>query len=141
MKQCKFELQGDRFVCPTCGANYPASITGFVESRCGLANTPPTKTTPKPNPKGPGDHLHTLIRRCTREDYRPGCGCKKMVAKMNALGPSWCREHIDEIIAKMLTEAQKRSKWKRLTSLPGTKLFIKRMILSAIRKAERENES
>lgn len=88
--------------------------------------------------------LHILIvlltrsaRRYTREDYRPGCGCEDMVIQMNAWGPAGCREHINEIIAKMLTEAKKRGKWKLFVAMPGAKLFIRRMILSAIREAHR----
>ena len=78
-----------------------------------------------------------MIKDRTGEDYITGCGCKGMVTRMNAWGPDGCREHIDEIVTKMHTEAKNRSKWK----LPGVKLFMKRMVLSAIREAEREGRS
>ena len=77
-----------------------------------------------------------MIKDRLGEDYQAGCGCEDMVHLMNTWGPAGCRAHIDEIIAKMHTEAQKRPKWKLLASLPGSKLFIKRMVLSAIREAE-----
>ncbi|MGD9126798.1 MAG: hypothetical protein PVH19_05405 [Planctomycetia bacterium] len=92
-----------------------------------------------PRPRGPGDYLHAAILRLTGEDYQPGCGCDDMVHRMNAWGPAGCRDHINDIAQKILTEAAARKKrWKLLTSLPGATLFIKLMIRSAIRKSERK---
>lgn len=90
----------------------------------------------QPAHRGPGTILHRMIKNRTGEDYEAGCGCQSMVRLMNAWGPSGCREHIDEIINKILTEAKNRPKWKLLASLPGAKLVMKRMALSAIREAE-----
>ena len=86
---------------------------------------------------GPGTILHRKIKNRTGEDYTPNCGCNDMVRRMNAWGPSGCREHLDEIVNKMLAEAKNRPKWKLLASLPGAKIVMKRMVLSAIREAER----
>ena len=83
---------------------------------------------------GPGTILHRMIKERTGEDYTPECGCNDMVRRMNAWGPSGCRAHIDEIVTKMHTEAKNRPKWKLLVALPGAKLVIKRMVLSAIRE-------
>lgn len=85
---------------------------------------------------GPGTILHRKIKQHTGEDYTPDCPCADMARRMNAWGPSGCRAHLDEIVAKMLTEAKNRPKWKLLASLPGAKLVMKRMVLSAIREAE-----
>ena len=90
----------------------------------------------QPARRGPGTILHRMIKDRTGEDYITGCGCKDMVARMNAWGPSGCRNNIDEIVTKMHTEAKNRPKWKLLVSLPGAKLIIRRMILAAIREAE-----
>ena len=87
--------------------------------------------------RGPGTILHRMIKERTGEDYTPNCGCNDMIRRMNAWGPTGCREHLDKIVTKMHTEAKKRPKWKLLASLPGVKLFMKRMVLSAIREAER----
>ena len=92
----------------------------------------------QPAHRGPGTILHRMIKKRTGEDYTPDCGCNDMVRRMNAWGPSGCREHLDEIVTKMHTEAKNRPKWKLLASLPGVKLFMKRMVLAAIREAERK---
>ena len=88
--------------------------------------------------RGTGTILHRMIKDRTGEDYTPNCGCNDMVRRMNAWGPAGCREHLNEIVTKMHTEAKNRPKWKLLASLPGVKLVMKRMVLSAIREAERE---
>ena len=87
--------------------------------------------------RGPGTILHRKIKQRTGEGYTPDCGCEDMTRRMNAWGPAGCRDHLDEIVAKMLTEAKTRPKWKLLAALPGAKLIMKRMVLSAIREAER----
>ena len=92
----------------------------------------------QPTRPGPGTILHRIIKKRTGEDYTPDCPCADMTRRMNAWGPAGCRDHIDEIVTKLHTEAKTRPKWKLLASLPGVKLFMKRMVLSAIREAERE---
>ena len=85
----------------------------------------------------PECNRYRMIKDRLGEDYQSGCGCEDMVHLMNTWGPAGCRAHIDEIVTKMHTEAQKRPKWKLLVALPGAKLFMKRMVLAAIREAER----
>jgi hypothetical protein len=55
---------------------------------------------------------------------------------MNAWGPAGCREHLEEIVGWMVKEANKRGWWKYAVAVPGSRYFIKRMVLGAIRKAE-----
>ena len=55
---------------------------------------------------------------------------------MNAWGPAGCREHLDEIVGWMAEEANKRGWWKYAVAVPGSQLFIKRMVLVAIRTVE-----
>ena len=59
----------------------------------------------------PGTALHTILLEQFNLDFFDECGCKQWVEKMNIWGPQGCREHIDEIVRKMLGEA-KRRKWK-----------------------------
>ena len=53
---------------------------------------------------------------------------------MNSWGPQGCREHIDEIVSWLQEEAIQRG-WKSV-QWPGAKYAIKRLVLTAIKKAE-----
>lgn len=86
-------------------------------------------------PKGPGDYLHEMIKRWTGEDIERGCQCKAWIDRMNAWGPAGCREHLDEIVAHMLSEAKKRG-WK-LTGMPGAKTVAGLAVKRACRMAEK----
>ena len=55
---------------------------------------------------------------------------------MNKWGPAVCREKIDAIIDWMVEEAGKRGWWRFTVAVPGSRYFIKRMVLGAIKKAE-----
>ncbi len=55
---------------------------------------------------------------------------------MNAWGPQGCREHLDEIVAWLLDEAQRRG-W-RTAKLPGARWAIKQLVSQAIRLADKE---
>lgn len=59
----------------------------------------------------PGTTLHDLLLDRFDLDMVQGCGCKQWIEKMNVWGPAGCREHLDEIVRKMLGEAERR-KWK-----------------------------
>ena len=131
------------YQCSQCGFSYDAKYGPEVKRQnCRPLQPRPIKSHAAPQssftwPNGPGTILHRKIKERLGEDYEAGCGCEDMVNQMNAWGPAGCRQHLDEIVAKMLDEAKKRPKWKLLASLPGSKLFIRRMALSAIREAER----
>lgn len=91
--------------------------------------------------KGPGDFLHDAILRWVGEGPTRECGCTDRIVKMNAWGAAGCREHIDEIVAWLVEEATKRGWWSLAVAVPGSRFFIKRMVLSAIKKAEREADT
>ena len=86
-------------------------------------------------PTGPGTELHKIIRRLFGQEYAANCGCADMVRRMNAWGPDGCREHVDEIVDKMMLEGKSR---KMLAAkLPGARMVSKRVVLMAIRRSER----
>lgn len=86
--------------------------------------------------QGPGDYLHLAILRWAGEGPTRKCTCKDRIAKMNKWGPAVCREHLDTIIDWMIEEASKRGWWRYTVAVPRSRLFIKRMVLGAIKKAE-----
>jgi hypothetical protein len=84
----------------------------------------------------PGDYLHLAILKWVGEGPTRSCGCNDRIAKMNAWGPSGCRDHLDTIVDWLADEAKKRGWWKYAVAVPGSRYFIKRMVLGAIKKAE-----
>ena len=56
--------------------------------------------------------------------------------RMNKWGPEGCREKLDVIIDWMIEEAGKRGWWRFTVAVPGSRYFIKRMVLGAIKQAE-----
>jgi hypothetical protein len=91
----------------------------------------------KPPIKGPGDFLHDAIIKWTHESPTRQCSCKDRIAKMNAWGPQGCRERLDEIVEWLVGEATKRGWWKYAVAVPGSRYFIKRLVLGAIKEAEK----
>lgn len=89
----------------------------------------------KGNP-GPGDCLHKAILRWVGEGPTRECGCTDRINQMNAWGASGCREHLGEIVGWLEEEAKKRGWWRFAVAVPGSRYFIKWLVLSAIRKAE-----
>jgi hypothetical protein len=61
--------------------------------------------------QGPGDHLHSLVRRYFGEQATLGCGCAEWINKLNAWGAAGCREHIDEIAERLLNQADEKGWW------------------------------
>jgi len=92
---------------------------------------------PQPN-KGPGDYLHDAILRWVGESPTADCQCRSRIARMNAWGPAGCREHLEEIVGWLAEEAKKRGWWRYAVCMPGSRLFLRRLVLRAIRKTERE---
>jgi hypothetical protein len=58
---------------------------------------------------------------------------------MNAWGPAGCREHLDEIVGWLIDEAVKRG-W-RAANWPGARFVCRRLVMSAIREAEKSPTS
>lgn len=131
MSECDFNVQTR--TCVRCGWTYTGNqpITS-VHRQC-----------PKDAPsveiavmKGPGDLLHEMIKRWTGEDIETGCQCRSWIVRMNAWGPAGCREHLDEIVAHMLSEAKKRG-W-TLAGLPGVTTVAALAVRRACRLVEKE---
>ena len=68
---------------------------------------------------------------------------------MNVRGPAWCRENLDKIVGWFIEEVDRRLKqakgksasWRlRLggLNLPGRRLVLRRLVLKAVRRAEKE---
>jgi len=58
-----------------------------------------------------GDNLHNLLRSRFGISCIHSCGCQEWIKRMNHWGPEGCREHLESIVDKMLTSAEKRN-WK-----------------------------
>ena len=92
----------------------------------------------EPVVEGPSDYLHHALLRWVGEGPTRSCGCEDHISQMNAWGPAGCREHLDEIVGWLEEEARKRGWWKYAVAVPGSLYFLKRMVLEAIKKAEKE---
>ena len=111
---------------------FPTSLTATTEvvpaSACIGAVMAKVSTT--------GDRLHDLIRRYLHQDYRPGCGCKKVVEQMNSHAPAWTIDNMPMLVGKLQQAARERNWWTKLAvSLPGNKYPIRFMIREAVRLA------
>jgi hypothetical protein len=110
-----------------------------IRCQCPDISAQPIPVTPlipeKERKKGPGDYLHETIKHWTGEDIERGCQCKAWIDRMNAWGPAGCREHLNEIVAHMLSEAKKRG-WK-LAGLPGAATVAGLAVRRACRMAEK----
>lgn len=91
--------------------------------------------------KGPGDYLHDAILKWVGEGPTRECGCTDRINQMNAWGPEQCHEHIEEIIDWLMKEAATRGWWKVAAMVPGSRYFIERMVVGAIRQAEEAADS
>jgi hypothetical protein len=125
MNPCIFEQHDDVCKCKICGRTYRAADCTKLFATC----------------KGPGDYLHDAIVRLTGKTPTETCSCRDHIRQMNAWGPSTCIEHIDEIVDWLIAEAKKRNWWHLAVAMPGSRFFIKRMVLWAIHKAEPESIS
>jgi hypothetical protein len=92
-----------------------------------------------PSAKGPGDYLHDTILYWVGESPTSDCQCNSRIVQMNAWGPAGCREHRDEIVDWLVDEATNRGWWKYAVAVPGSRYFIKRMVLEAIKKIPSTN--
>ena len=101
---------------------------------------------------GCGTHLHRIIKKYTGEGITSDCQCRSRIAEMNMRGPAWCRENVDKIVDWLLEEVNRRlehakasdkpAPWRlRLggLNLPGRRVAIRRLILLAVRRTERES--
>ena len=61
----------------------------------------------------------------------PGCGCDEFAARMDSLGPSWCWQHLEEIVDHLAEQAAKRG-------LPFIATAARIAVSRAIQAAEKE---
>ena len=143
---CIFEKNVEgQWECQRCHARY-----AYLSTRqCDADPEKPKPPKPEPLPsttesivpaiRGPGDYLHDAILRWVGESPTADCQCRSRIAQMNAWGPTGCREHLDKIVGWLLEEAAQRNWWKYILAIPGSRLFIRRMVMAAIKKAEHEH--
>lgn len=112
--------------CVHCGWSYKGKRSRFPRHTCKASK----------RTQGPGDHLHLAILKWVGEGPTRKCGCEDRIREMNAWGPQGCREHLDTIVNWMEGEAKKRGWWRYAVAVPGSRYFIKRMVLGAIKQAE-----
>ena len=91
--------------------------------------------------KSVGDHLHAVILKWVSEGPTYDCGCENWISRMNGWGVSGCREHFAEIVDHLMEKAAERNWWKLAAKVPGSRWFVGRMVVCAIREAEKEKES
>lgn len=73
---------------------------------------------------GPGTLLKATLARLGLHSTTP-CKCDARAAQMDRLGPDWCQEHIEEIVAWLKEEAARR----HLPFIPpAARLLIRRAI-------------
>jgi hypothetical protein len=104
--------------------------------RCARSTKSPQPRTPSGTARGSGDYLHDAIQHWIGESPTLDCQCRSRIAQMNAWGPAGCCEHLEEIVGWLADEAAKRGWWRCAVALPGSRIFLRRMVLAAINKAE-----
>ena len=108
-----------------------ARDAGTMWGQVNHENGIPTNATQRKQ-SGAGTEL-TKILRSLGIAKKAGCGCSGVAGKMNQRGPQWCRDNIDDILNHLAAEAQKRK-------LPFSAWVAKRLVILAIRRAERKLE-
>lgn len=78
---------------------------------------------------GPGTELKKLLATIGIE-ATPRCSCNEVAAEMNRLGPDWCLENEDKIIAVMEREAARRK-------LPFVRVVAAQLIRLAVRRSRK----
>ena len=89
------DLSSPDATCPRCG---------FVSK---VRNAIRQCRRPAPTTCGPGCQLRRTLSWFVRDDGR--CGCTEYAAQMDAWGPDGCEARLDEIVAHLLEQAEKRS--------------------------------
>lgn len=85
---------------------------------------------------GPGTELKAILSDWLGIEADEQCGCRKMAARMDALGPEWCESEtgMAEIIGVMREEHAKR--WAAgQTKLPWTDFGATQLVRLACRRA------
>ena len=93
MSRC--DLSSPDATCPRCG--FVSKVRGAIR-QC---------RKPLPTTCGPGCQLRRTLSWFVRDDGK--CGCTEFAAQMDAWGPDECEARLDEIVAHLLEQAEKRS--------------------------------
>jgi hypothetical protein len=83
-------------------------------------------------PCGTGTELKKLLESWGIQS-NPTCGCNAKAAEMNAKGPDWCEENIEEIIDFLKAQAESR-KLGHLFFRPAVRLLVRQAIKRARKK-------
>lgn len=85
---------------------------------------------------GPGTELTALLADWLGIVSSPGCSCRAMAQKMNAIGPEWCEsdDGMAEILAVMQAEHAKR-RAARQTILPWSETAARTLVRIACKRA------
>lgn len=83
-------------------------------------------------PIGPGTELKLILKRLLIEP-KGNCKCNQRAKEMDANGPDWCEEHIEEIIDWLEEEAKKRH-----MTLVFSRIVARRLIRMAITNARKK---
>ena len=104
--------------CPRCGMLHraPAAITEFAccahtsarhdRSLLQAINITGPEYKPARNRDKPGDEVYLLIKRHFGVDPAPGCQCRKVQRRMNALGWEKCLAVVDQLEASLESNAK-----------------------------------
>jgi len=84
------------------------------------------------NACGAGQQLKKQLKRLGFEATE-GCSCNLKAAEMDAKGPQWCRDNIEELLDWLKKEADARNR-----GFLFIRPVVKRVLLHAIREAEKE---
>ena len=109
-------------VCPALDAARPVQSGGVFSA-------PPTS--------GPGTELHKLLMAFGIRP-RKGCGCEDYARQMDVWGVEGCRQRREEILDRLVQEAEKRA---LLGWLPFKRQVASRILDMALRRAEAAEQS
>lgn len=126
MTLCEFVAENGRYTCARCGLVAPAKSARAIcrierkqAAAAVVANA------------GPGAELKRLLATIGIKATE-GCSCNSRAAVMDARGPDWCEQNLEEIVGWLREEAEKR----KLPFLDmAGRVLVRRAIANARRKA------
>lgn len=129
--------------CPRCDPRRLRPIRCGVNRECLVVEPPPNPAEPQrfdPSVapiRGPGTELHKLLQAMGVRPTR-GCGCEEFARQMDAWGVEGCRQRREEILDRLVHEAEKRT---FLGWLPFKRQMASRILDLALRRAEAADQS
>lgn len=92
------------------------------------------KPVPQPPTTGAGTHLKAFFLKWFGQKATPNCSCNAVAARMDTMGPQWCRDNMEWILEQIRLNAEKRG-------LPYIRAVVEPIVLLAIRKSERDQKT